>query len=89
MHHGSYATNQPYVMQHFVRDGKVFETGASIIYTGNEYLFNLTDRVNLTRVDQGKQEGPNTGLWDGERFVLTTTDWNSANIVRMAWRYGM
>ncbi|CAM9189606.1 unnamed protein product [Ascophyllum nodosum] len=75
--------------EHFVRDGKVFETGASIIYTGNEYLFNLTDRVNLTRVDQGKQEGPNTGLWDGERFVLTTTDWNSANIVRMAWRYGM
>ncbi|CAM9195491.1 unnamed protein product, partial [Hapterophycus canaliculatus] len=74
---------------HFVHEGKVLETGASVIYTGNAYLFNLTDRVHLKRVDVNEQEGHSTGLWDGEQFVLTTTSSSLANLARMAWRYGM
>ncbi|CAM9810990.1 unnamed protein product, partial [Laminaria digitata] len=74
---------------HFAYDGRTLETGASVIYTGNAHLFNLTERVNLKRVDAAKQEGPQTGLWDGERFVLTTTERGLANLMRMAWRYGM
>ena len=57
------------------------------MYTGNEHIFNITERFNLTRVDESKREGPNTALWDGERFVLTTTGWGLSNIVKMAWRY--
>lgn len=70
-------------------DGKVLESGASVIYTGNTYLFNLTERVHLNKLDPSKQEGPNTGLWDGERFVLKTTSSGIANLARMVWRYGM
>lgn len=69
-------------------DGKTLETGASIIYTGNAYLFNLTELVGLKRVEPAKQEGPNTGLWDGKQFVLTTTDSGFFNLLKMAWRYG-
>lgn len=75
--------------QHIEVDGKIFETGASVIYTGNAYLFNLTDRVHLNKLDASKQEGPGTGLWDGTRFVLSTTSSGMANLARMAWRYGM
>lgn len=75
--------------KHFMHDGRALETGAAIIYSGNQYLFDLTERVNLTRVNEVKSEGPNTGLWDGEQFVLTTTNWGLANLARMAWRYGM
>ena len=60
-----------------------------MIYTGNAHLFNLTERVSLKRVDASKQEGPQTGLWDGERFVITTTERGLVNLMRMAWRYGM
>ncbi|CAM9895784.1 unnamed protein product [Scytosiphon promiscuus] len=74
---------------HFVYDGNVLETGASVIYTGNAHLFNLTDRVHLNRLDPSKQGGQSTGLWDGEQFVLTTTSSSLANLARMAWRYGM
>ncbi|CBJ27907.1 conserved unknown protein [Ectocarpus siliculosus] len=74
---------------HYVHDGKVLESGASVIYTGNAYLFNLTERVHLNKLDPSKQEGPNTGLWDGERFVLKTTSSGIANLARMVWRYGM
>lgn len=72
-----------------MHDGKVLESGASVIYTGNAYLFNLTERVHLNKLDPSKQEGPNTGLWDGERFVLKTTSSGIANLARMVWRYGM
>lgn len=75
--------------QHIEVDGKLFETGASVIYTGNAYLFNLTDRVHLNRLDSSDQEGPGTGLWDGQRFVLSTTSSGVANLARMGWRYGM
>lgn len=75
--------------QHIQVDGKLFETGASVIYTGNAHLFNLTDRVHLNRLDASKQEGPGTGLWDGQRFVLSTTSSGMANLARMGWRYGM
>lgn len=85
----THAHHPPTIPQHFVYEDQIIETGASIIYTGNAHLFNLTERVNLKRVDLPKQEGPNTGLWDGKRFVLTTTDWGLANLLRMAWRYGM
>lgn len=70
-------------------DGRTLETGASVIYTGNTYLFNLTERVSLKRIDAAQQEGPQTGLWDGERFVLTTTERGFVNLMRMVWRYGM
>lgn len=79
----------PRVKQHFMHGGRTIETGASVIYTGNAHMFNLTEQVGLKRLDAGKQEGPQTGLWDGERFVLTTTDRGLANLMRMAWRYGM
>lgn len=79
----------PRVKQHFMHGGRTIETGASVIYTGNAHMFNLTEQVGLERLDAGKQEGPQTGLWDGERFVLTTTDRGLANLMRMAWRYGM
>ncbi|CAM9405134.1 unnamed protein product [Pylaiella littoralis] len=73
---------------HFVYDGKALESGASVIYTGNAHIFNLTERVHLKKLDSSKQEGSNTGLWDGERFVLTTTSSGVANLARMVWRYG-
>eukprot|EP00903_Cladosiphon_okamuranus_P011915 g11191.t1 len=73
---------------HIEFNDQLFETGASVIYTGNAYLFNLTERVHLKRLDASEQEGPGTGLWDGTRFVLSTTSSGMANLARMAWRYG-
>lgn len=78
----------PVCSQHFVYEDKVFETGASIIYTGNAYLYNLTAKLGLKRVDPAHKEGPGTGLWNGEKFVLTTTEWGAVNLLKMAWRYG-
>lgn len=75
-------------LQDFVFDGQTLEVGASIIYTGNAHLFNLTERVGLKRVEPKKAEGLNTGLWDGKQFVLTTTDSGFFNLLKMAWRYG-
>lgn len=75
-------------LQDFVFDGHTLEVGASIIYTGNAHLFNLTERVGLKRVEPTKVEGLNTGLWDGKQFVLTTTDSGFFNLLKMAWRYG-
>lgn len=76
-------------LKHFVHNGNIIETGASVIYTGNAHLYNLTDRVHLNRLDPSEQEGPNTGLWNGKRFVLKTGSSSLANLARMAWRYGM
>lgn len=77
------------MLKHYLYDGKILESGASVIYTGNAHIFNLTERVHLKKLDPSKQEGPRTGLWDGERFVLTTTSSGMANLARLAWRYGM
>lgn len=74
--------------QHIEFDGNIFEAGASVIYTGNRYLSRLSELVHLKRLDASEQEGPSTGLWDGKRFVLSTTTSGMANLVRMLWRYG-
>lgn len=84
-----YPTRAVAVYQHFVHNGQTLEVDASIIYTGNSHLLNLTERVNLERLDLTNLEGPNTGLWDGKRFVLTTTDRSLVNLMKLAWRYRM
>ncbi|CAM9181548.1 unnamed protein product [Discosporangium mesarthrocarpum] len=72
----------------FVYDGVTYETGASIIYTGNAHIFNLTERLGLKRLPPRHSEDGNLGIWDGEKFALVTSSWKVANLFKMAWRYG-
>ncbi|CAM9897021.1 unnamed protein product, partial [Chrysoparadoxa australica] len=73
----------------------IAEVGASIIYTGNQHLYNLTEKMGLQRLDPpGGDEG--TALWDGERVrfmleggllgtakVLLRYGWSMVSLTRM------
>lgn len=69
------------------------ELGASIFVKANKNLWRATDEFNLTRTGFAADENDETGIWDGEDFVLRLGDgsgmignwWNSLKVV---WRYG-
>ncbi|CAM9224873.1 unnamed protein product, partial [Choristocarpus tenellus] len=71
----------------FVHNNETYETGASIIYTGNAYLFNLTNVLGLKRIPPNHSEGANVGFWNGEQFELITSAWKAKTLFKMAWRY--
>ncbi|KAH8079076.1 FAD/NAD(P)-binding domain-containing protein [Cristinia sonorae] len=70
------------------------ELGASIFVRANKNLWRATEEFNLTRTGfTGDDDGDETGIWDGEKFVFTMGAsngwlggwWNSLKVV---WRYG-
>ncbi|KAF9270773.1 hypothetical protein L218DRAFT_889560 [Marasmius fiardii PR-910] len=63
------------------------ELGASIFVKANKNLWRATEVFNLT-LKSFKDEDGDTGIWDGEKILLTmgSSWWDTA---KMIWRYGI
>ena len=57
------------------------ELGASIFVSANKNLWRASDEFNLTRRDF--ETGSTTGIWDGERFIITVSDFSTPYSTRL------
>ncbi|KAG9104026.1 hypothetical protein FRC06_006106 [Ceratobasidium sp. 370] len=66
------------------------ELGASIYVGANKNIVRAVKEYNLPIVNYG-DENEETGIWDGQQFVLTLGGggwWNWWQTVKLLWRYG-
>jgi len=66
-----------------------FESGASIIHHSNQYLFNLSEELNLTRI-KPKSENSEIGLWNFSllKFNYESSKYWIINIMKLFYSYG-
>eukprot|EP00043_Microstomoeca_roanoka_P012228 m.117570 g.117570 ORF g.117570 m.117570 type:complete len:618 (-) comp15432_c0_seq3:28-1881(-) len=77
-------------LQHFLyNDTDVIEAGGSIIHQRNQYMLNLTEAMGLNRSGPGYGEHAVLGLFDGERVIFQTSDYELVSILKMLMRYGL
>ncbi|TFK57561.1 FAD/NAD(P)-binding domain-containing protein [Heliocybe sulcata] len=74
------------------RELKPVELGASIFVKANKNLWRAAEEFNLTRYNF-EEDDDETGIWDGEKFVLTLgggkSFWSSWwDNLKVLWRYG-
>lgn len=65
------------------------EIGASILYSGNQHLVTVIDKLKLHAGPPvfDSDEGT-TGIWDGHRLVFQSSPWSLVTAFRVLWRYG-
>lgn len=69
---------------------KPIEIGGSVFVSANKNLVRAVKEYNLSVTDFG-EEAEETGIWDGQQFVLTMSDggWKKWwQTVKLLWRYG-
>jgi len=76
----------------FSYGGKTYELGASIIYEGNRYVVNATERLGVLRQKVDKELGIYNNLfslWNGEQFAFVESSSYLKTLLRSWWRWGM
>ena len=65
------------------------ESGASIIHSSNQYIYNFTSQFNLSFSEPPSAGSSTTGIWDGATFVFTTSTSLVWTALKLVWRYGL
>lgn len=66
-------------------EARMMEMGAGILYTGNQYLYNISLQLGLSHV----LSPPRTfGFWNGAGFAFRSGGMKLATSIRMLLRYG-
>jgi len=69
--------------------GTQFEAGGKHIHERNRCIGSFVDRFDLDRQAVGHDDAGRIGVWDGDRFVVTTATSKSVTLFRLLSRYGL
>ncbi|XP_032806540.1 prenylcysteine oxidase 1 [Petromyzon marinus] len=68
-------------------NGKVYETGASIIHPLNLHMQSFVKDLGLKQ--RNDVPGEKLGIFNGEQFVFEESSWTVMDAVHLLWRYGL
>nr|CAD7201263.1 unnamed protein product [Timema douglasi] len=63
-----------------------YEAGGSILHPRNKYM---SDFVKLFGLKKRINDNFRYGIYDGEEFVFTESQWEIMNYIKLVWRYGL
>nr|CAD7586280.1 unnamed protein product [Timema genevievae] len=63
-----------------------YEAGGSILHPRNKYM---EDFVKLFGLKKRINDNFRYGMYDGEEFVFTESQWEIMNYIKLVWRYGL
>ena len=70
-------------------NGTRFEAGGKHIHERNRCIGSFVDRLGLDRQSVGHGDAGRIGVWDGDRFAVTTSPSKPVTLFRLLSRYGL